>query len=92
MTSSTRPTHTSDPTPTTLGGWLRKWRGRAGLTQAQVASRLGVVQTTISFWESDRHEVGVQSLQVLAELYGVSSEELGVAVLGSTDVLQAVAA
>ena len=78
MTSSARP---STSEPTTLGGWLRLWRERKGLTQAQVASRLGVMQTTISFWETDRHGIKTASLRVLAEMYGVRSEELGDALL-----------
>jgi transcriptional regulator with XRE-family HTH domain len=67
-----------------LGSHLRRWRERAGLTQSQVASQIGVIQTTISFWEIGRHGVPTAQLATLAKMYGVSEAELGAALLSVT--------
>jgi transcriptional regulator with XRE-family HTH domain len=64
-----------------LGAHLRRWRERAGMTQSQVASRLGVIQTTISYWEVGRNGVPTAQLATLAAMYGVSGDELGAALL-----------
>lgn len=65
------------PRPTTIGAVLRRWRARAGLTQAQVAVLLEVQQTTISSWELERTMVSVPDLSRLAALYHVPADELG---------------
>ncbi|NBV62681.1 MAG: XRE family transcriptional regulator [Rhodobacteraceae bacterium] len=73
------------PYPTTIiGCHLRRWRERAGLTQAQVANQIGVLQTTISFWEIGRHGIPTAQLATLAKMYGVSEAELGAALLSVT--------
>ncbi len=64
-----------------LGSHLRRWRERAGLTQSQVANQIGVIQTTISFWEIGRHGIPTAQLARLAQMYGVSGDELGAALL-----------
>ena len=73
------------PYPTSIiGCHLRRWRERAGLTQSQVANRIGVIQTTISFWELGRNGVPTDQLATLAKMYGVSEAELGAALLSVT--------
>lgn len=72
---------TSIHSTSVLGCHLRRWRERAGLTQVQVASRIGVIQTTISFWEIGRHGIPTSQLATLARMYGVSGDELGAALL-----------
>lgn len=50
---------------------LKMARKAAGLTQAQVAERIGINQNTYSYWESGKTRVDAESLQRLAEIFGV---------------------
>ncbi|MBI1386224.1 MAG: helix-turn-helix domain-containing protein [Rhizobiales bacterium] len=56
----------------TLGGRIERARLASGLSQAQVARRLGVRSATMSAWESDRSEPRANRLVMLAGLLGVS--------------------
>ena len=51
-------------------GRLRKARLEAGLTQAQIAKKLGRPQSHISIVESGQQRVDVIELQRFARLYG----------------------
>lgn len=51
-------------------GKLRRARKEAGLTQAEVARRLGKPQSFVSKVESGERRVDVVELQILAALYG----------------------
>ncbi len=51
---------------------LRELREAAGLTQLEVAYRLGVTPHTIYMWESGRREPLARVFLRLARLYGVS--------------------
>lgn len=52
------------------------FRMRAGLTQRQVANRLGISQSTVVFWEKGRTFPTSPKLPKLAELYGCTVDEL----------------
>lgn len=56
----------------TLGDRLAAARMAAGLSQAQLAARLGVRPATLRNWEDDRSEPRANRLQVLAGLLNVS--------------------
>ncbi|MGF1445552.1 MAG: helix-turn-helix domain-containing protein [Pikeienuella sp.] len=56
----------------TLGDRLALARDRQGLTQAQLARRLGLRVQTIRNWEIDRSEPRANKLQMLAGLLNVS--------------------
>ena len=56
----------------TFGDRLARAREFAGMTQAQLARRLGVKTATIKNWESDRSEPRANRLQMLAGLVNVS--------------------
>lgn len=58
----------SDVSP--LAERLTELREAAGLTQVQLASRLGTTQSTVGGWETGRHPQPM-SLVALADLYGV---------------------
>lgn len=60
----------------TLGENLQKLRKSAGMSQEDVAGRLFVSRQSVSKWENDQAEPGVEHLKVLAALYGVSMDEL----------------
>ena len=51
---------------------LRELREAAGLTQLEVAYRLGVTPHTVYMWESGRREPVARVFLGLARLYGVS--------------------
>src|SRR5947207_11962 len=55
---------------------LRWAREQAGLSQGQVAQRMGVHRPTISQIEAGDRNVRIDELDRLAELYGVSREWL----------------
>lgn len=60
----------------TLGENLQRLRKEQGLSQEEVARRLFVSRQSVSKWELDQSEPGVEYLKALAELYGVSLDEL----------------
>ena len=60
----------------TLGENLQNLRKEKGLSQEEVARALFVTRQTISKWETGKAEPGVSNLKALAELYGVTLEQL----------------
>lgn len=56
----------------TLGDRIARAREAQGLTQGQLAARLGVRAKTLRDWEDDRSEPRANRLQMLAALLGVS--------------------
>ena len=59
-----------------LGTSLNDARKYSGLTQEEVAERLGVSRQTISKWELDETLPDIRQSKRLAELYHVSLDEL----------------
>lgn len=55
---------------------LKEARAKAGLTQAQAASLSGVPLGTLRRWEQGVNEPSIDSIIQLADLYGVSTDEL----------------
>ena len=60
----------------TLGKRIMALRKAAGMTQEQVAERLGVSPQAVSKWESGAADPSTSNLLALAKLFGVSAEEL----------------
>ena len=61
-----------------VGERLRHLRRRLGLSQEQLARRLGVSFATVNRWESGRTQISAKSLATLAELEaGVAADEAG---------------
>lgn len=56
----------------TLGDRITAGREAVGLSQGQLAERLGVKEKTIQAWENDRVEPRANRAQMLAGLLGVS--------------------
>lgn len=52
---------------------LRKWRE---LTQRDFAEKLGVSQSHVARWESNRSQPRVKALEQIAEVLGVTAEEI----------------
>jgi len=55
---------------------LKTLRKKKGLTQTEIAKMLGISQNSYSYWESDKVKIDNQSLQKLADYYGVSTDYL----------------
>lgn len=59
-----------------LGDRIRTSRKSLRLTQKQLAAKIGIDHTTISKWESDTYEPDTKSLNMLAEIFSVSTDYL----------------
>ncbi len=54
----------------------RKLRKEINLSQAQLADMLGVSQTAVSQWETDKNYPDVSTIKTLAEIFCVSTDYL----------------
>ena len=64
------------PQQSDVSSLIRQARKAAGLSQADVASRLGVTQTCISYWESGQRSIHACDLPRLAGVLGVETAAL----------------
>ena len=64
------------PRTSTPGQRLRALRLRLGLTQVEMAERLGITQTTLSHREMDRDETSLDWCWWAAKTLGVDPSEL----------------
>lgn len=55
---------------------LREMRGRLGLTQKDVAEAIGVGIPCVSLYEAGKRSPNSKRMAALAELYGVSMEDV----------------
>lgn len=62
--------------PCVIGARIRAHREALGLSQAELARRVYVSRQTVGNWESGRTLADVQSLVFLANVFGVSVDEL----------------
>ncbi|WP_428910841.1 helix-turn-helix domain-containing protein [Niallia sp. Krafla_26] len=60
----------------TLGEKIKDFRMRVGLSQEQLAEKIGVSRQAITKWESDRGIPDIKNLQYLAKLFDVSIDSL----------------
>lgn len=60
----------------TLGTMIAELRKQHGMTQLELAEKMGVTDKAVSKWERDLSYPDINSLPQLAELLGVSVEEL----------------
>ena len=59
-----------------LGKKIRQLRFKAGLTQEQLAEKLGIVPQSVSKWENAVAMPDITMLPLLAEIFGVSIDDL----------------
>lgn len=59
-----------------FGRNFKELRKQAGLTQKEVARKLGICQSNVSDWENDISRPEYEKLIALAKLYDASLEEL----------------
>ena len=55
---------------------LQQLRKEKGMSQEELAERLGVSRQAVSKWESSTSDPSTSNLLALAKLYGISAEEL----------------
>ncbi|WP_239471111.1 helix-turn-helix transcriptional regulator [Olsenella uli] len=59
-----------------IGNQIRERRTRLGLSQNELAQRLYVSRVTVSHWETSKTLPDVQSMLLLANLFGTTIDEL----------------
>ena len=59
-----------------FGNYLCSLRQKAGLTQAELAGKLGVTDKAVSKWENGKAKPATNTIRKLAALYGLSVETL----------------
>lgn len=59
-----------------LGGQIKRYRTRLGLSQEELADRIFVTRQSVSNWETGRTYPDLQSLLRLSDLFGLSLDEL----------------
>jgi transcriptional regulator with XRE-family HTH domain len=59
-----------------LAGRIRQRRKMLGLTQAQLAERVGVKPLAVTMWETGKTEAGHANLVTLADIFGVTVDWL----------------
>ena len=60
----------------TLGTMIAELRKQHGMTQLELAEKMGVTDKAVSKWERDLSCPDINSIPNLAEIFGVSVEEL----------------
>jgi transcriptional regulator with XRE-family HTH domain len=60
---------------------LKELRENMGISQYELAERLGVAQSTIGGWESGKREPNFKTIKIIADFFNVSVDYL----LGRTD-------
>ena len=59
-----------------VGRNIRRLRHQSGLTQEQIAKKLGVTCQCVSKWENGTSAPDIERLPEIAALFGVSIDEL----------------
>ena len=60
----------------TIGKFIAVLRKANGLTQAELAEKLFVSDKTVSRWERDESAPDLELIPVIADLFGVTSDDL----------------
>ena len=60
----------------TLGMMISAMRKEKGMTQSELAAKMGVTDKAVSKWERDLSCPDIQSVPALAEIFGISVDEL----------------
>lgn len=55
---------------------IKKARERLGITQTELADKLGVRQSTVAMWETDNSLPRADKLPILAKFLGCTIDEL----------------
>ena len=55
---------------------IRRLRTARGITQVELAHRLGVSKQSVSNWESNNIQSSIELLEKIADLFGVTTDHL----------------
>ena len=58
------------------GEALKYQRELNGYSQNDLAKKTGITQAAISYWESNKKRPNIEACELLADLYGISIDEL----------------
>ena len=59
-----------------IGKQIKKYRTELGLSQEEFADKIFVTRQTVSNWENDKNYPDINSLVLMAEIFGVSLDSL----------------
>lgn len=59
-----------------IGDRIRYLRRKANLTQTELARKLGVVTSTVGFWETNKREPDLNAIVKMSEMFNVSADYL----------------
>lgn len=59
-----------------LGNRLLEYRRREGMSQQQLAEKLGVARSTVARWEKENNAPSVPEIKKISDLLGLSEQEL----------------
>ena len=62
--------------PKTIGNFITTLRKANGMTQKELAEKLNVSDKTVSRWERDDGAPDLSVIPVIAEIFGVTCDEL----------------
>ncbi len=68
---------------------LKELRKQSGMTQQELASKLGVTQATLSGWETGKYEIDNESLRRCSKIFMVSMDYLFNASMDSEEIAYA---
>src|ERR1700724_2638076 len=90
-TSSARATPRPQPSvfSRAIGARLRELREERGWTQRELDSRLGILQSKLSKYESGTHQPSLRTLVRMANLFGVSTDYRNVVTASDVEPLRA---
>lgn len=60
----------------TIGKKIKKLRLAHGLTHKQLADKIGVSKSAISYWETGKNEPTLYALIGMADVFGITLDEL----------------
>lgn len=60
----------------TLGQSIKNARNKKGITQAELAAKIGVYQATLSYWETDRNCPSLLFAICIADVLEMTLDEL----------------
>ena len=60
----------------TIGKRIKELRTKVGMTREQLANEVGVTYQAVSKWENEISAPDIQSLSIIAEILGVTIDEL----------------
>ncbi len=55
---------------------IKAYRKKLGITQSELAERMGINKATVAMWETDKRNPTIYTLKKLAKIFGCTTDEL----------------